>query len=200
MTYELLYALSLFAFVSSITPGPNNLILLSSGLKFGARRCISLLLGINLGFTAMILLVGAGIGELFTRFVMLHEVLKWLSAAYILYLAFKVASATPFEFESHSTGQPMTFFEAVMFQWINPKAWSMSLSAITIYTPSTHFSSVVLVAVVFSLINLPCILSWLLVGTKLSKLIKHPKYFRALNLVLAFVLVASIVPTFVPLD
>ncbi|MBQ4836551.1 LysE family translocator [Pseudoalteromonas luteoviolacea] len=200
MTYELLYALSLFAFVSSITPGPNNLILLSSGITFGTRRCIRLLLGINLGFAAMILLVGAGIGELFTRFAVLHEVLKWLSAAYILYLAFKVASTTPIEFESHVTAQPMTFFEAVMFQWINPKAWSMSLSAITIYTPSTHFSSVVLVAVVFSLINLPCILSWLLVGTKLSKLIKHPKYFRALNLVLAFVLVASIVPTFIPLD
>ncbi|KZW99405.1 hypothetical protein JL49_17485 [Pseudoalteromonas luteoviolacea] len=195
MNIELLSALALFAFVSSISPGPNNLILLSSGISFGARRCIALLLGINLGFMVMILTIGLGMGEVFKHFPILYECLKWISTAYLLYLAYKIASSASTITTEQTHTQPMTFIQATLFQWVNPKAWSMALSAIAVYAPSNKLESTLIVAVIFAIINLPCILSWLLVGDKLSEVLKDKRKVQALNYFLAFLLVASVLPT-----
>ncbi|MBQ4809726.1 LysE family translocator [Pseudoalteromonas luteoviolacea] len=194
MNIELLSALALFAFVSSISPGPNNLILLSSGISFGTRRCLSLLFGINLGFMVMILAIGLGIGEVFKHVPVLYDWLKWISTIYLLFLAYKIACSSAINTDQ-SQAKPMTFLQAALFQWVNPKAWSMALSAIAVYAPSFKLESTLLVAIIFTLINLPCILSWLLAGDKLSETLKNKRKVQFLNYFLALLLVMSVLPT-----
>jgi threonine/homoserine/homoserine lactone efflux protein len=124
-----LSALTLFVFVSSITPGPNNLMLLSSGTRFGFRRTIPHMLGIGVGFMVMIALVGLGLAQLFLLYPPLHLALKIVSITYLLYLAWKIATSEPPTADEAETGKPMTFLQAAAFQWVNPKAWTMTLTA-----------------------------------------------------------------------
>ena len=155
-TLPLLAALAGFAFVTSITPGPNNLMLLASGTRFGWRRSLPHLMGISFGFAVMLLLVGLGLGEVFVRLPMLHEVLKWLSLVYLLYLAFKVATAAPPAADGSTSGRPMGFGAAALFQVVNPKAWAMALTAVTAYGTL----GVAAVTLVFVVVNLPCCGCW----------------------------------------
>ena len=118
---SLLGPLAMFALVSSITPGPNNVMLAASGLNFGFRRSMPHLLGVNLGFTLMIFLVGVGLGSVFQQVPQLYTVLKYVGAAYLLYLAWKIANSGGME-DGAVSGKPMTFLQAAAFQWVNPKA------------------------------------------------------------------------------
>lgn len=149
---ELFLTLGVFAFVSSITPGPNNLMLMSSGATFGLRLTLPHLLGVILGFIFMLFLVGLGIVQIFDKVPISYTILKWFSVGYLLYLAVKIArSSRPTE--KHGKGSsPFTFIQAASFQWVNPKAWSMALSAISVYAPSQDLQSVALVAVVFGMV------------------------------------------------
>jgi len=126
MTPDLLLAFVLFAFATAGTPGPNNMMLLASGANFGFRRTILHILGISAGLGVMVVAMGWGLSGVFRTFPMLHEILKWAGAAYMLWLAWKIATATGINDKS-ATGQPMTFLEAAAFQWLNPKAWAMAL-------------------------------------------------------------------------
>ena len=152
MTYDIVLALVAFAFVTSITPGPNNLMLMASGANFGFRRSIPHMLGIGLGFTLMVLLVGAGLVQVFDRYPVSYSVLKVLSVIYLLYLAWKIAHAAPAN-SAEATGVPMTFLQAAAFQWVNPKAWAMALTATTAYTPDRTMYAIVLVALVFGAVK-----------------------------------------------
>ena len=127
MDTDLLYALMGFAFVTSITPGPNNLMLMASGANFGFRRSIPHMLGIGIGFVVMVTLVGLGLMGLFDRYPVTHTMLKVFSAAYMLWLAWKIANAAAPE-QSKATGQPLSLLQAAGFQWVNPKAWAMALT------------------------------------------------------------------------
>ena len=140
MSPELLLPLISFAFVSSITPGPNNLMLLASGVHFGFVRTLPHMLGIGIGFTLMTFLVGLGLGEIFKLVPALYTGLKYLGAAYMLYLAWKIANSSPIR-ESETVGRPMTFLQAALFQWVNPKAWVMAVYAIVTYTAPTQYFS-----------------------------------------------------------
>lgn len=184
-----LLALAGFAFVTSITPGPNNLMLLASGTNFGLRRSLPHLLGISLGFGVMLVLVGLGLGEVFTRYPALHGVLKWASLAYLLYLAWKVAHAAP-PTASEVRGQPMGFVAAALFQAVNPKAWAMSLTAVTAYSEL----GVAAVAAVFVLVNLPCCGSWALLGEQMRRWLHRPRALRAFNWCAAGLMVLSVLP------
>ena len=197
MTYDLLYGLILFAFVSSITPGPNNLMLMASGANFGLRRTVPHMLGIAIGFTVMILLMGAGLGQLFELFPLAHTVLKTLSLAYLLWLAWKIAHAAPIDAQG-DVGAPMTFLQAAAFQWVNPKAWAMALTAISTYTPDQRLGTIVIVAAVFGAINLPSVGSWTLVGQQIARLLTSPRRLAAFNWTMAILLIASIYPVLWP--
>src|SRR5437773_1349241 len=129
MQLDLLAALIAFAFVTSITPGPNNLMLLASGVNFGFRRTLPHMLGVGLGFGFMIMVVGLGLSQLFARYPGSYEALRWAGAAYMLWLAWNIANAGPVG-EGESRGRPMTFLQAAGFQWLNPKGWVMAVSAI----------------------------------------------------------------------
>ena len=123
-------ALSAFAFVTSITPGPNNLMLLASGMNYGFARTVPHMLGISVGFGVMCLAVGFGLHELFTRHPVVYEVMKWAGVAYLLYLAWRIATAgVVSDAKGSARGKPLTLWEAAAFQWINPKAWAMAVSA-----------------------------------------------------------------------
>ncbi|KIC46783.1 membrane protein [Ruegeria sp. ANG-S4] len=197
MTYDILIALIAFAFVSSITPGPNNLMLMASGANFGFRRTVPHMLGIGLGFTFMVLLVGAGLVQVFDRFPISYLILKAVSVVYLLYLAWKIAHAAPVRGEAVD-GSPMTFLQAAAFQWVNPKAWAMALTATTAYAPGHTLGAIVLVALVFGAVNLPSVSTWTVLGQQMARVLTNPRRLVVFNWTMALLLVASLYPVLWP--
>ena len=194
MTPDLLLAFVLFAFATAGTPGPNNMMLLASGANFGFRRTILHILGISAGLGVMVVAMGWGLSGVFRTFPILHEILKWVGAAYMLWLAWKIATATGINDKS-ATGQPMTFLEAAAFQWLNPKAWAMALGAGTTYTPEGSGSLTVLVlAGTFMLVGAPCSAAWAGFGQGLRRFLDRPAILRVFNVSMAVLLVASLYP------
>ena len=193
MTHEQLLALVAFAFVTSVTPGPNNLMLMASGARFGVRRTVPHMLGVGIGFAVMVLLVGAGLEGVFNALPGAGLVLKVLSVAYLLVLAWRIASAPP-PGEGTAESRPMSFLGAAAFQWVNPKAWAMALTAISVYAPSRGIAGIAVTAAVFGLVNLPSVGSWTVLGHGMRGLLTNPARMRAFNLVMAALLVASLLP------
>jgi len=190
MTPDLLAAFVAFAFVSSITPGPNNLMLLASGAHFGFRRSVPHLLGVGLGFMVMVLLVGVGLLGVFDAFPVSYDVLRWASAAYLCCLAWKIArSGSP---TGGSVAKPMSFVEAALFQWVNPKGWAMALTALSVYAPDRSAASILLIAGLFALVNLPSVGSWALLGRGLARLLHSRWRLRVFNSVMALTLLLSV--------
>jgi len=197
MTYELITALAAFAFVTSITPGPNNLMLMASGMNFGLYRTVPHMLGVGVGFVVMLLLVGFGLARLFDLFPVSYQILKLASVVYLIYLAWKIATAVPASVDSKTgdRSRPISFLQAALFQWVNPKAWAMALTAVTAYTPpSQSLSSILVVALVFGVINLPAVGSWTILGMQVRRFLKQPWKLRAFNITCALLLIASLWP------
>ncbi|MGI3899029.1 MAG: LysE family translocator [Janthinobacterium lividum] len=196
MPAALLWGLTVFCFVSSITPGPNNLMLMSSGVNFGVRRTLPHMTGVALGFVLMVALVGLGLAGLFSRYPALLVAMKWIGAAYMVWLAVKLARATPIK-AGEAKGRPITFVQAAAFQWINPKAWIMALTAVATYSdPADYTRTVLMVALVFGMTTLPCVATWVFFGTALRHALQRPAILRAFNWTMGFLLIASLYPVF----
>lgn len=193
-TLDLLPALIGFAFVSSITPGPNNLMLMASGANFGIRRSLPHMWGVGLGFTAMIVAVGLGLNGVFEAFPWTHTALEVFSVVYLLWLAWKIGSAAPAAPEAPEAARPITFWQAAAFQWVNPKAWMMVVSALTFYAADQSLAAVLFVAAVFGAINLPCISVWTVLGQEMRRVLTSPARLRAFNVTMAALLVATLWP------
>jgi len=193
MTVDILFALILFAFASSITPGPNNIMLLAAGANFGLRRTVPHMLGISIGHGVMVALVGLGLLGLFEALPWLKRALMVASAAYLLWLAWKIANAAP-PGEGSAKGRPFSFLQAAGFQWVNPKAWYMAIYAQTNFTADTGPWGAVVVAVIFAAINLPSVTVWAAMGTQLRRWLDGPGRLRAFNITMALLLVASLYP------
>lgn len=194
MSIEILIALVGFSLVSSITPGPNNLMLLASGTNYGFARSFPHMLGISLGFGFLLLCIGFGLGELLERAPMLYTILKFAGGGYLFYLAWKIANSGPVSTKD-SKEKPFTFLQAAAFQWVNPKAWVMAVSSMSLYTdPSSYTFSVLMVAGVFSFVNLPSIAIWCGMGLGLRQFLSDPKRLRVFNVTMAILLVASLWP------
>ena len=205
MTPELLAGLITFSFVSSITPGPNNLMLMASGANFGFLRTIPHMLGVGVGFVVMTLIIGAGLAQVFDRYPVSYTILKVVSVVYLLYLAWKIATAAPVRHgrlaiqpDSPATesgaGSPINFLQAALFQWVNPKAWAMALTAMSVYNPSRSLSGVVLVGIIFGLINLPCVSTWTVLGQQIRRWLNNSLRLRLFNWTMALLLVLSLAP------
>jgi threonine/homoserine/homoserine lactone efflux protein len=194
VTYDLVLALVLFALVSSLTPGPNNLMLMASGANYGFRRSIPHMLGVSIGFTLMVLLVGVGLLQVFDAFPASYRVLKVGSVIYLLYLAWKIGTATRPNSATKVEGKPFTFIQAALFQWVNPKAWTMALTAVSVYSPSQSTAAMAFVAGVFGAVNLPCISLWTILGKQLQALLTSRARLRAFNIAMAILLVSSLYP------
>jgi threonine/homoserine/homoserine lactone efflux protein len=194
LTPELLAALTLFAFVSSITPGPNNTMLMASGANFGFRATAPHMLGVSLGFFVLVVAVGLGLGGLFAAYPALHDVLAVAGGLYLLWLAWKIATAKGFG-TGEAGARPMTFLQAAAFQWVNPKGWAMALGAVTAYAPRENYAfNVLLISLIFTLVNLPCVASWTGFGVGLRRFLDKPAVLRAFNVGMALLLVLSLVP------
>ncbi|MBU2968684.1 LysE family translocator [Pseudoalteromonas sp. C2R02] len=194
MNIEILTALATFAFVSSITPGPNNLMLMSSGANFGFKLTIPHMLGVSLGFVFMVCLVGAGLIQVFDIYPITYQVLKVFSVIYLVYLAYKIATSKPIEDHKPNNSKPFTFLQAAMFQWVNPKAWTMALTAISVYSPSKNMESILLVGIVFGAINLPSVGVWTVLGQQLKRFLTSDIKLRIFNITMALLLIASLYP------
>jgi len=197
MTPELFTALVTFSLVTVITPGPNNLMLMASGANFGFRRTIPHMMGVGIGFPAMVVLVGVGVMQVFDLWPVTYTVLKLLSIAYLLYLAWRIANAAPPK-DSQADGRPLTFLQSAAFQWVNPKAWSMALSAITLYAASRDIPAVLWVAGVYVAASVISTTSWTVLGQQLRRLLKNPARLRAFNWVMAVLLVTTLIPVLWP--
>ncbi len=193
MTPQLFLALLGFAFVTSVTPGPNNMMLLASGVNFGFRRTVPHMLGIGAGCVAMVFLVGLGLAGIFRAWPPALTLLKVLSVAYMLWLAWKIAHAAA-PGEGRARARPMTFVQAAAFQWVNPKAWAMALGAVAAYLPDPSPQGAALVASAFALVNLPSVSVWAAAGQGLRRWLDDPRRLRAFNLTMALLLVASLWP------
>ena len=198
MTTDLFAALAVFAFVSSITPGPNNLMLMTSGINFGMRRTVPHMLGVSLGFTLMIVLIGLGVMKVIDAMPGSMLFITIASGLYLLYMAWKIAttSTSPAETgEAVVESKPFTFLQAASFQWVNPKAWTMALTAISAYAPKSQgWAGVFIVAGVFGIINLPSTGAWAVMGAKMRRFLSDPVRLKAFNVVAAILLVASLYP------
>jgi threonine/homoserine/homoserine lactone efflux protein len=197
MTPDLLLGLVAFAFVSSITPGPNNLMIMASGANFGVGRSVPHLLGISLGHALQVLLIGLGLGQAFEAVPALRPALLVASVTYLLWLAWRIANAAAPERRA-AAGRPLTFLQAAAFQWVNPKAWTMGLTAVTLYAQGGPWAALA-VAAAFCAINLPSVSCWLVLGVQLRRWLTSPTRLRAFNWTMAALLVASLWPTLAPL-
>ncbi|MDQ0454857.1 LysE family translocator [Rhizobium paknamense] len=197
MTYQTLYALVLFAFTTSFTPGPNNMMLFASGVNFGFRRTIPHMLGIGAGFLFLLLCIGFGMGALLTAVPVLYTALKVIGGLYLLWIAWKIGSSRSLQTEEGAAGegQPMGFFAAAAFQWVNPKAWVMAVSGMAAYTSlENYWVSVLIVGLVFALVNVPCVSAWAGFGSALRDWLSVPKRLKWFNITMALLLVASLWP------
>jgi threonine/homoserine/homoserine lactone efflux protein len=194
MTYDLLTGLILFAFASSITPGPNNIMLLASGANFGLRRTVPHMLGISIGHAVMVTVVGLGLMQVFNAWPPLRMILTVGSVAYLLWLAWKVANAAPPP-AAQDTARPFTFLQAAGFQWVNPKAWYMAIYAQTNFGPDDGAVwGAIAVAAVFACTNLPSVTVWAWGGVQLRRFLSTHLRLRVFNITMALLLVASLYP------
>jgi threonine/homoserine/homoserine lactone efflux protein len=202
MSPDTLLAAGLFAVVSSVTPGPNNTMLMASGVNFGFRRSLRHLWGVNLGFTFMLLCVGLGLHSVLDRFPQFYDVLRYAGSAYMLWIAWQLARTRPAApAETGDTGQaptaaqPLGFFAAAAFQWINPKAWVMAVTCMSTYLSATAgWAQVALLAGLFMLLGAPCSAFWVGFGQAMRGLLQDPLRLRIFNITMALALVASLYP------
>jgi threonine/homoserine/homoserine lactone efflux protein len=191
---EALPAAALFAMVTSITPGPNNTMLLASGVNFGLKRTVPHMLGISVGVALLSLAVGLGLAQAFERLPWLYTVLETASVVYLLYLAWKIGTSSSVQMREGER-RPMRFHEAIAFQWINPKAWMMVLTAATtIHLHASLSLNAALMAAVFVVIGLPCITVWAAFGMSLRRFLADPRWLRVFNITMAVLLVLSLYP------
>ena len=194
MTTDLWLALMIFATVTTVTPGPNNTMMLASGANFGYRRSLPAILGIAAGIVLMMAAVGLGLGGLFQAWPALYDVLRWVGAGYLLWLAWQIARAGGARTGS-GAARPLSFLQSAGFQWVNPKAWLMVVGAVTAYIPQDDYVQwLVIVAGMMGLIAIPCVSLWAGFGQAIGRLLNGPGRLRAFNLTMAALLVVSLYP------
>lgn len=192
---DIYFAIIIFAMSTTVTPGPNNIMIMTSGLNYGIKSSIPHLLGICFGFPAMVIMVGLGFSVVFEMYPIFHEAIKILGVIYLLYLAWLIASSSPNSLEVEKS-KPLSFTQAALFQWVNPKAWVMATGAVSAYTSisSDIFLQVLFIALAFFIVAFPCVGIWLFFGAALKKYLKSPKHQKIFNLFMALLLIASVLP------
>jgi threonine/homoserine/homoserine lactone efflux protein len=197
MSQPLLIAFVMFAAVMFFTPGPNNIMVLSSGLTYGFRRTVPHIAGITVGFAFMVGAVGLGFGTIFIAYPVLQTILKYAGAAYLIYLAAVIAMSSPVTPGQDNRRGPMTFWGAAMFQWVNVKGWVMVIGTITVYAGIASFPWNIAIQVMLSLLlGAVSISTWTLLGSSLRSFVTSPRALRTFNIIMAVLLLASLYPVF----
>lgn len=195
ISQQLTIAFIVFGAAMLFTPGPNNIMLMASGLNYGFRRTLPHVAGVTLGFSFLVAVIGLGLGAVFEAYPVLHTVLKYAGMAYLIYLAVMIARSGPAETDSAGEGRPMTFLGAAMFQWVNVKGWVIAVGAVTAYAAIAAYPlNIVMLSVVLFVIGLGSSLSWVVLGASLQPLVRSPRAVRIFNIVMAILLLASLYP------
>ncbi|HTO34091.1 MAG TPA: LysE family translocator [Pararhizobium sp.] len=194
MEADTLFALFLFAFTTSITPGPNNMMLFASGVNFGFTRTIPHMIGIGAGFLTLLIAVGLGLGAILHSVPLLYTALKFAGGAYLIWIAWKIGTSRTLS-DGRAGAVPMTFLQAAAFQWINPKAWVMAVTAMATYTSAqSYLFSVMIVGIIFAVVNVPSVSTWAGFGSALRQWLSHPVRLKWFNITMAVLLVLSLWP------
>lgn len=194
MSADTLLALVLFAFATSITPGPNNMMLFASGVNFGFRRTVPHMLGIGAGFLSLLIAVGMGLGAVLHAYPPAFIALKVAGGLYLLWIAWKIGSSRSMG-DGEAKARPMTFLGAAAFQWVNPKAWVMAVTAMAVYPNPEHYAlTVAIVALVFAAVNVPSVSTWAGFGSALREWLSVPVRLKWFNITMAVLLVLSLWP------
>jgi threonine/homoserine/homoserine lactone efflux protein len=195
MNQELWMGAALFVVASSITPGPNNTMLMASGVRFGFRRTFAHLMGVQLGFGFMLLSVGMGLHTVLAQFEGFYDVVRVAGAAYMVWIAWKLASAKAHQDDLQHAEQPMGFWAAVAFQWVNPKAWVMAVSFMSTFPPpQAGLAQIAPLVLLFVALGWPCSASWAGFGSAMRAYLQDPRRLRMFNVCMAFALLASLYP------
>jgi threonine/homoserine/homoserine lactone efflux protein len=192
---ETLIPYILYCVAMSGTPGPNNVMVLASGVNYGYRRTLPHIFGINIGFSLMMFVMALGLGSIFVAEPRLQWALKIIGVTYMLWLAWKIATASGVG-EGQTSGRPMTFLEAAAFQWVNVKAWMMILGAISVYGPPGYspLETALYLSLVMLVAGAPPTHVWTLFGVGIRRFLQNPKALRAFNVTMALLLVLSLIP------
>ncbi len=192
---DVFFAVFFFALSSTITPGPNNIMMMSSGVNYGVRASLAHLCGICLGFPAMVLLVGLGFGLVFTALPWLHTLIKVVGVVYLLWLAWKIARSGAGQINTVQD-KPLNFWQAAAFQWVNAKAWVMASGAIAAFTTvgGAVLPEVLQITAAFLLVSFPCVGAWLTFGAMLRRVLNQPHYRQWFNYSMALLLLLSVLP------
>jgi threonine/homoserine/homoserine lactone efflux protein len=193
ITIELTVALITFYFVMFVTPGPNNIMLTTSGIKYGFKKTIPHILGIPLGHFFQISLVSLGLGTLFQNYPLIQEILKVAGCLYLFFLAYKMFGSLSIKENKKKTGRPLKFYEASLFQILNPKAWVVAITAVSVFFPKDeHFiTGIFYLAAIAPIICLPSISVWALFGSGIRAFVSNPKMRQIIEIVMAFLLIAT---------
>jgi len=189
------WPLVLFVISASVTPGPNNVMIMSSGVNYGVKKSLPHLFGIAAGFTLMVFLAGIGFGSFFIDYPLFHDLIKFIGTLYLLFLAWMIATTSNVSLENQHS-KPFSFLQAALFQWVNPKAWVMITGAVALFISgsSNILSDVLLIAFSFFLFGTPCVCIWLFFGVGLKKYMTDPVHLKRFNVSMALLLVLSILP------
>ncbi len=194
MPFDTFLALLLFAFTTSITPGPNNMMLFASGVNFGFVRTVPHMLGIGAGFFFLLIAVGFGLGAILHAVPLVYTVLKFTGGLYLVWIAWKIGTSRTLS-NGTSGARPMSFLQAAAFQWVNPKAWVMAVTAMATYTQTEwYFFSVLIVGMAFALVNVPSVSTWAGFGSALREWLSDPVRLKWFNITMAVLLVLSLWP------
>lgn len=198
MSFDQWLSMGLFTITMAITPGPNNAMLMASGVNHGIKSSIPHFLGINLGFPVMVIVMGMGIGSIFDQYPIIHKIIQIAGALYLIYLAWLIGTTTESKLDQKSS-KPLTFKQAAIFQWINPKAWVIIAVAMAAYTNDEEniYLQVSIMALTFVFLGSPCSMVWLACGRALKNLLKSSVHLRAFNITMALLLVSSLVPVII---
>ena len=184
--------LLLFCVSTTFTPGPNNIMMLNSGMNHGIRQSLPHYIGISIGFPLMVLMVALGLGAIFIKYAWIKQSLKILGSVYMLYLAWQILTS------SNKPGlkgikKPFSFLQAILFQWVNPKAWLIAIGTISIFTLSKNYvNNAIVISIIYFLVGIPCIGAWLVFGTFLQRILKKPSHRVWFNIFMAVALIGSI--------
>ena len=192
---EFVLPVFMFAITMLFTPGPNNILLMTSGLNYGVKATFWHIQGVALGFGAMFLIVGLGLGSVFIKYPQVHLVIKWLGISFMLYMAWKISTAVDLK-KNKISGKPMSFFQAVLFQWVNPKAWLISINGIGAFTTvgGDVIWQVFAICLILTSVGYLSSSSWTIFGSVLQKIITNHRQYKIFNMLMAFFLVMAIIP------
>jgi threonine/homoserine/homoserine lactone efflux protein len=195
ISHQLTIAFIVFAAAMLFTPGPNNIMLMASGLNYGFRRTLPHVAGVTLGFSFLVAVIGVGLGAVFAAYPVLHTILRFAGIAYLVYLAVVIAMSAPAETGEGAKGRPMTFVGAALFQWVNVKGWVIAVGAVTAYAAIAAYPlNVALLSIMLFVVGLGSSITWVLLGTSLQALVKSPRAVRIFNIAMALLLLASLYP------